>query len=201
LPDLPDLDKAQGLLITSANGLRAFTAMSDRRDLTVYAVGDASAAAARAAGFPTVFSANGDVGDLARLVAAKADPAKGPLYHAAGSKLAGDLAGDLERAGFDYRRLRLYEARSAESLSAETQDQLAAGHIDGVIIFSPRTAATFVSLVRTANLGEPCRKLKAFCLSRAVAEALAPLEMQALIVAPRPNQAALLQEIAAADPG
>lgn len=201
LPDLPDLTGAQGLLITSANGLRAFAALSACRNLTVYAVGDASAAAAQEAGFAAVFSAAGDVDDLARLVADKADPAKGPLYHAAGSKLAGDLAGDLQRAGFDYRRLRLYEARSAESLSAGTQSQLAAGRIDGVIIFSPRTASIFVSLVRAANLGEPCRRLKVFCLSQAVAEALAPLEPQELIVAPRPNQESLLREIAAAGRG
>ena len=200
-PERPDLAAAQALLITSANGLRAFAAYSPERDLTVFAVGDASAAAARAAGFSRVYSAAGDVGDLARLVAAMAVPGQGPLYHAAGSKLAGDLAGDLKRAGFDYRRLRLYEAASAENLSVETQDRLAAGRIDGVVIFSPRTAETFVSLVRSANLGEPCRRLKAFCLSRAVADKLAPLKLSALYVASRPNQEALLETVFAADPG
>ena len=59
---------AQALLFTSANGARIFAAASPRRELPVFAVGDASAAAARIAGFRTVTSAGGDVTDLAALV-------------------------------------------------------------------------------------------------------------------------------------
>ena len=42
----PPLDGVVALIATSANGLRAFAAASDRRDLAVYAVGDATALAA-----------------------------------------------------------------------------------------------------------------------------------------------------------
>ena len=47
-----DLAGAQALLFTSANGVRAFAALSPRRDLKVFTVGDGSADAARQAGFP-----------------------------------------------------------------------------------------------------------------------------------------------------
>src|SRR3546814_4295578 len=58
--------QAQALLVSSANGVRAFARADSRRGLPVYAVGDASAAAARQCGFDRVESAAGDVHDLAR---------------------------------------------------------------------------------------------------------------------------------------
>src|SRR3546814_15343879 len=42
--------QAQALLVSSANGVRAFARADSRRGLPVYAVGDASAAAARQCG-------------------------------------------------------------------------------------------------------------------------------------------------------
>src|SRR5512138_2054943 len=98
-PDAPlDLDGVQALLMTSANGVRAFAQRSPRRDLRVFAVGDATADAARAFDFETVESASGDVGDLARLVRERVRPEDGALLHSAGSVVAGDLAGALEAA-------------------------------------------------------------------------------------------------------
>ena len=48
-PEL-DLHGIAGILFTSANGVRAFAARSRRRDLTAYAVGEATGEAASAAG-------------------------------------------------------------------------------------------------------------------------------------------------------
>ncbi len=76
---------AQAVLFTSANGVRAFAAASPRRELPVLAVGDASAAAARIAGFRSVASAGGDIEDLVELVAAHLSPQGGALVHAAGT--------------------------------------------------------------------------------------------------------------------
>ena len=49
-----DLEGVQALLFTSANGVRAFAAVSPRRDLKALTVGDGSADAARHAGFTDV---------------------------------------------------------------------------------------------------------------------------------------------------
>src|SRR5436190_3350578 len=87
------LDGVQAVLFTSANGARAFSTASDRRDLQVLAVGEATAEAARGLGFANVESAGGDARDLARLARDRLDPANGALLHAAGSAVAGDLAG------------------------------------------------------------------------------------------------------------
>ncbi|HEY8014458.1 MAG TPA: uroporphyrinogen-III synthase, partial [Dongiaceae bacterium] len=125
-----DLAGVQALLFTSANGARAFAELSPRRDIGVLAVGDATASAARGLGFAAVESAGGDVQALARLVKQRLKPAGGPLFHAAGSAVAGDLAEILAADGFDLRRRMLYESVAATALSPETIAALKKGRID-----------------------------------------------------------------------
>jgi len=166
LPGSPlDLDQVQALLATSANGVRAFAAREAGRGLPVYAVGDATARIARETGFGSVESASGDVDSLADLIRRRLDPADGALLHVAGTAVAGDLASSVEAAGFRYRRVVLYRARKAGRLSPEAVRAIRDRNVDGVILFSPRTAATFVALVAEAQSIEACRNLTAFCLS------------------------------------
>jgi len=188
----PELGDVQALLFTSANGVRAFARRSDRRDLPVYAVGDATAAAARAAGFGPVESAGGDVNDLAALVRRRCDPAAGVLFHAAGSAVAGDLAGLLGGAGYAVRRLALYRAEKTAALNDTVRHALGAGEVDLALFFSPRSAAGFAKLVTQAGLAESCARVGAVCLSDAVAGAFEGLAWRRVAVAAEPTQAALL---------
>ncbi len=192
--DAPDLDTdlsgAQALLITSANGIRAFARKVSRRDIPVFAVGDASALVARGLGFGDVRSAAGDVDTLAALVTDELDPGK--LVHVAGTRVAGDLAGLLEAAGFDVRRRVLYQATAVERLSPEVVDDIKSGTLDGVLLFSPRTAELFAKLAIEAGLEEACASLGAYCLSRAVADNAEALSWRDVVVAGAPNQQSLL---------
>jgi uroporphyrinogen-III synthase len=188
----PDVGGVQALLFTSANGVRAFARRTDLRTLPVYAVGDATATAARAERFLFVASAGGDVSDLAALLQDRLDPAGGRLLHVAGSAVAGDLAGTLEAAGFTVDRLQLYTAQKTEALDPSIHSALAAGAVDAALFFSPRSAASFVSLVRDAALAGACEDIRAFALSAAVAEALSPVSWRAIAVAPEPTQESLL---------
>jgi uroporphyrinogen-III synthase len=183
---------AQAVLFTSANGARVFAAASARRELPAFAVGDASAAAARIAGFRSVASAGGDVADLAQLVAARLAPQHGALVHVAGSEVAGDLAGDLAAAGFSVRRAVVYAAIPAEALAPEAAAALGSGEVALALFFSPRTAAGFVRLAAAAGLGDACRGMTALALSPAVAAALADLPWRSVRVAEAPTQQALL---------
>lgn len=190
-----DLDGAQALIFTSANGVRAFSAASERRDLPVFAVGDATARECGEAGFAEVASADGDVEALAGLIRRNCQPGDGKLIHIAGNIAAGDLAADLTESGFDVVRAPLYQARPASELSLAGKTALQQGRIDVVLFFSPRTAATFVNLVRAAGLGEACRAIDAACLSPAVAKRASELPWRSLSIAAQPTQAALLDTL------
>ncbi|MGE5146680.1 MAG: uroporphyrinogen-III synthase, partial [Candidatus Eiseniibacteriota bacterium] len=156
-----DLAGVQALLFTSANGTRTFAGKSMVRDLPVFAVGDATARAARDAGFARVESAQGAVEDLADLVRRTLDPKAGALLHAAGADVAGDLQGALGAAGFTVRRAVLYRAATADDLPAAAAAALRDGSLTAVLFFSPRGAATFVRLAAKAGVEPALRHLDA----------------------------------------
>ncbi|MGD1933131.1 MAG: uroporphyrinogen-III synthase [Candidatus Phaeomarinobacter sp.] len=169
-----DLDGVQGVLFTSANGVRAF---ADRlgappSGLRAFAVGPASAQVARDAGWTSVESAGGEVSDLAKLVARRLKPGNGPLVHLSGKAAAGDLTGSLEQLGFTVSRVVAYDATAPVSLPETVVAALDRGVLDGVLLFSPRSALLFADLAEKAGLGDEAAGLTAYCLSQAVADAL-----------------------------
>ena len=189
----PDLAGVCAILCTSANGVRALAQASGERGVPVFAVGDATARAARAAGFYRVESAGGDVEDLARLTAARLRPAEGRLLHVAGSEVAGDLAGRLGAAGFIVDRAALYEARAAVTLTPETADLIDRGKIDLALFFSPRSAAIFARLASPLATG--LSAAAAISISVAADAALGDLPFRERLIAAAPTQTALLARI------
>jgi uroporphyrinogen-III synthase len=187
-----DLAGVQAVLCTSANGVRAVARASGERGVPLFAVGDATAARARAEGFVRVESAGGDVADLVRLAAQLLCPRDGRLLHVSGSAVAGDLAGELRGRGFDVERSVLYDARPVASLSLAATNALGAGEIDVALFFSPRTSAIFVQLAERADVSEDCRTATALSISAAADEPLAAVPWRKRHVAERPDQPALL---------
>jgi len=195
------LDGVQAVLATSANGVRALTRRTPRRDVPVYAVGPQTAEAARSAGFKAVQSADGDSMALVEFVGTHADPAKGQLMHAAGAETAGRLRQALQAKGFTVETNVLYDAVPVAGLPANALSILEQGTMDGVLLFSPRSAKTFASLVDAARLATACTRADAYCISAATAAALTPLTFAHVAVAGAPNQDAMIALIPAPAPG
>ena len=194
----PDIDThgLQAYLATSSNGVRALFNRNPNMSIPLYAVGEASANTARELGFTQVHSAEGDVDALATLAKDMLDPKNGALYHAAGSVQAGLLKETLETAGFECRRDILYKSEPAKSFSPEAIAGIKNGKIETVLLYSPRTAETFVKLLRKARLVRAAKHLTLICLSHAVAEKAAELSWQERLVAKAPTQDALLEALA-----
>lgn len=194
-PPALDLAGVQALLFTSANGVRAFAAASPERGLPALAAGDATAREARAAGFHRVGSAAGDGEALARLAAARCEAPAGPLLHASGEAVAGNLAGALAAAGFRVRREVLYRARAAEAFSPALAGELAAGSLSLALFFSPRSAAVFAKLARRGGVEKSCCSVHACVLSEAVGRALEGVAWREVRVAGRPDHEAMMAEV------
>ena len=188
-----DLNGVQALLLTSANGARAAAMRTNERAVQVLAVGPATAAKARELGFLKVCESKGEgVEGLADHVRVTLTPTKGALLHPTGTVTAGDLQASLQSAGFVVRKEVIYEARAPEALSGALIAELGAQSIAAAMFFSPRTAALFASLITTTGLTPACRGFVALALSEAVANALAPLVFQRLLVAAQPATDAML---------
>lgn len=173
---------AQAIIFTSTNGVRAFPDARGARDRLVLTVGDATAEAAREAGFNDVRSADGDVNALVALAKRELDPARGKLIHIAGDHVAGDLGGELRAAGFSVERRLAYASVEAAPLPPALN-----GPLDIVLFHSPRAAQRFI------ELGAPnAANLVAGCMSAAIAEAAGKVSWRRIITAPRPREDDLL---------
>jgi uroporphyrinogen-III synthase len=189
--DGPDvmLDGVQAILATSANGVRALTRRTQRREVAVFAVGPQTAAEAQALGFTEVKNANGDAEGLALAATRWADPGKGVLLHVAGEGHDGKLAERL--SGFRLRQEILYAVSPVEKIPEEAAIALGEGRLDAALFYSPRSASIFCDLVLKEKL--PVGSLLAACISTAAAAALSPLGLKDVRIAAKPNQAALLK--------
>jgi uroporphyrinogen-III synthase len=187
-----DIKDAQALLVTSANGARALGPALKERNIKVFAVGDATAAAIRHEGFTEIAAAGGDVNSLAAKVIADCQPEGGRLIHVAGTEVAGDLSGMLTDKGFQCERVVLYEALPVTSLEAKIVKEIKNGSISAILFYSPRTAAIFVGLVTAAGLAPHMKKITAYCLSEAVAAKLESLSFAGIHIATTPDQENLL---------
>ncbi|MBI3439895.1 MAG: uroporphyrinogen-III synthase [Proteobacteria bacterium] len=175
------LNGVQALLFTSANGVRASVRKLADRSLPALTVGDATARAARDAGFSDVRSAGGDVTALSMLANTSLNPKAGTLLYLSGADVAADLVGWLIAAGFTATRRIVYEARVVPALPPAY-----ARPFDIVAFHSARAARAF------ATFGAPnAARATAACISEAVAAAAAKVKWGRVIVASAPQDEAL----------
>ncbi len=195
------LPPCQAVLVTSRAAARALPPS----ELPLLAVGEATAEAARQAGWTRAEAAEGTAADLARLAATRCDPARGPLLLAVGQGYALDLAADLRARGFQVLRRIAYAARPATRLPDDVLRSLAAAGVARILFHSPRSAGCAITLFREAGQTEAIARMTALAISPRVAEAarlaLAPRTWRSLRVAARPTEEALLALLGPAPAG
>ncbi|MDX2483460.1 MAG: uroporphyrinogen-III synthase [Pseudodonghicola sp.] len=181
LPDPVPLNGMHGVIFTSANGVAAGVAAGVRPALPVFCVGEATAEAARRAGWmvdETRETADALVADLS-----ERHP-QAPLLHLRGVHARGDIAGRLTAMGIETRAQALYDQRLV-ALSDAARRALEGDDPVIVPLFSPRTARQF------ADAGRGHAPLYLAAISEAAAEPLKNMTHSALIVADRPDGAAM----------
>lgn len=189
----PDTTDTVAIALTSGHAVPALAGLDAA--LPVFAVGEATAAAARAAGRRHVRQAAGDGRALASLIG-ESLPAPAPerrvVLHPAGADVRPGLEQALRALGFGYRRLTVYAAVPTEGPAPEVEAALRDGRLDAVLLYSPRSAALWAERILARRLEEHLAGTIAACLSRAVAEPLAGLPLRAVRIAAVPEQKSLL---------
>lgn len=183
-----ELSGVSTLAFTSANGVRGFADLTGERGFRVFAVGQATAQAARAAGFKTVLSADGGVDALARsLIGRKAEIA-GVVLHPGAAEPAGDLVGALETRGLAARGVTVYE-----TVPVDADDVLldALFGIDVVLVHSAKAAAGVAEALRQRSAGH----LRVVGVSKAAIQPLSNAKVAAKLFPPKPLEDAMLNLI------
>lgn len=164
-------ESAQGVAFTSVNAVRFYAGRGARTDLPAYAVGAATARAARAAGFAIVHNAGSDVRGLESLISGRCRPSQGELVYPTGRDVAGDLGRSLESVGFAVLQTALYEARGAEKLPESAANALHTRTATAVALFSVRNGLEFARLILAAGREDAVSELSVCCISESVAAA------------------------------
>lgn len=173
----PDLTGVQALAFTSRNAVQVFAELLGDRAPPVFAVGDATAASAREAGFHDVRSAGGDLHALAALI--RAEGAGLSILHPCAAEPAGDLAalvGDTARV----TPLAVYEAVETDATAPEVWD--------AVLIHSPRAARALAARLSAQD----ARGRIAVVISSAAATRLSVRGLAEIRIAAAPTEDALL---------
>jgi len=188
-PEPAGLPEPATVLFTSRNAVRAlgrWRQAADWRDRPVFAVGKETAALARASGFRDVRVGGRDAVALADLVAGELSPARGTILYPAARDRTGDLEKLLSARGFSIGLVEAYRAVAAERLGEATAAALRNGEIDGVLVYSRRTAEAFCDLARSAGL-DHLPGIAVYAPSESVAEPLSALGPAEIHVAARPD--------------
>jgi uroporphyrinogen-III synthase len=149
---------------TSANALRQARFVAGHLAIPVFAVGDATATAALQLGFADVRSADGDAGDLARLLAGTL-PAGASVGYLAGKQRRDEALQRLE--GIALVIVETYENAALEALPDLIRGALEANRIDAVLHFSARSAEVFARLAAAAGLTAQAQHLRHVFISEA----------------------------------
>ena len=194
-----DTASLDAIIMTSGNAARSLP-VSDPSfrhllKLPVLTVGDQTAQAAREAGFSDVVSADGDAADLVSLIRSRLRKTDARLLYLAGNDRSRDLAADLAADGIHIETVIVYSANAAARLPDDAQQALRDGTIAGVLHYSRRSTAIFLECADAGGLD--VSRLCHYCLSARASEPLSLRGFKSIRIAPRPDEAALLDLIAA----
>lgn len=186
-------EKPEGLVITSRHALPA-DLPDDWRHLPVYCVGEATATAALAAGFPTVIEGGGDALLLASRIADLVPPGTSLLY-LSGEDIRVNLPTLLTARHIPVRSLVTYDAVAEPALTEHLAEAIRRNEVTGAVFFSARSATIAIGLMQQANVTRHASAMTAYCISVAAAEAAGALSWHALKVAATPSFTAMVELI------
>lgn len=187
------------LAMTSAETVRGLSALgpvlSPHLATRVFAVGKATARAAREAGFTDVVASGGGGVDLANLVLdrhARSGSPRLPLLYLAGEKRMGRFEKALAESGMDCVVAETYRMEPVAYTIEQQQALLVERKADAVMLYSREAALAFFGLGIFDVSREAIRRTLFLCLSRTVAEAVPEELANSAVVSDNPDEDELI---------
>lgn len=186
------------LAVTSAEAVRGLAelgpALAPHLATQVFAIGKATAHAARAAGFRNIEASIGGGAELAALVLthyASARPSL-PILYLAGEKRMGRFEKRLAESDIDIVVAETYRMEPIRYSLEEQQAMLVARKADAVFFFSREAANAFFDFDIFQQSRESIRKTLFLCLSRNIAEAVPEELKNSAVVSDNPDEDELI---------
>jgi uroporphyrinogen-III synthase len=191
--EVPDAEGFSAVVMTSANAVRSLSeagVVNRFTHLPVYAVGLQTASEAQLHGFKTIVHVDRNLAGLADHLAH--GRIEGKVFYPCGTHLSGDLAKTVAPFGVDVLTCPTYDMVRVETVPEPVIEEIENGGIDGVLLYSRRTAAAFVALVGSKISPEAHKRLAMLCFSEKVAEPLIEGRFARISLAEHPDEEAMM---------
>ncbi len=165
-------EETRSLIVTSRNGARFGLANIGNKSRPIFAVGEQTAAEARALGFNNITVGPGTARKLVPLLLECGVSQKREYAHLCGSVVSYNIASVLRDAGIDAESTVTYQTLPNRVFSPSVQEEIEMGEIENVLFYSPRTATIFEEAISENNKHDWLPKLNAYCLSNRIADNL-----------------------------
>jgi uroporphyrinogen-III synthase len=201
--DLPVSDDAiaeaarsAAVAVTSAKALtHAPPALIDAlRAKPVFAVGDATAQAARALGMGDVRSADGDATALAGLIGASI-PDDAPVAYLCGRVRTGDLERSLSETGRKITLIETYDIQKVSHLTDKIKEALHNDDLDGIMLHSGMSARLLADAIQTEGYHQLIENKTLFLISERAGMSLDGISEARIVAAPAPRDDALVDTV------
>ena len=193
-------DSREGdFVVTSRNGVRALAKLTNqatRETVTLYTVGDATAALARDAGFKHIRSASGTVDDLVELIGVANARDSKQLTYVCGRDRKGRLEDKLQVKGWQVNVAVRYYSDPVDHFSPDILGAFKDQTIDAVLLYSNRTAEAFKAFIEQHDLSQSANLMKFFCLAKSIESVFDRSGKIQLIVVEKPNEQSMFDALA-----
>jgi len=191
-PEIAESEAWAGFAATSARAIPSLAAAFHGDARPLLAVGEATAAAAREAGFPHVWTAGGNAAEMGHLALTAGLKPGDRLLCAVGRRRTGTLESALDAAGISWSTWEVYEVRPRLPERFLVSAALEAGPIDHVLVLSVGQAEGYQRMLAAfPELGE-C-KAAILALSPRIAAALPADLARSARISAKPSLSSLFE--------
>lgn len=197
--DAFDIDGIDAVAVTSANALRHAPERLLHRlaELPLFTVGEATAAIAGEAGFRRITTGSGDAADLADSLLANV-PTRATVLYLCGKVRRPDFERALSADGRKTVLLETYDTGRRDVVDAARQLLASGSRFHAVLVHSSEAAVAFANVLARPDVADLFDEAMLVAISARAAAPVEALFGGRIIIAPQPNDAAMVSMLTTA---
>ena len=142
-----------------------------------------------------VYSANGNVLDLIKLIEKKINNKKEKLVYVSAKETSVNLISILRKKGFNINKVIVYEAKKIKVINKNILEKIKSNQLNFISFFSKKTAESFNSVVLKYKLREYLKNIGCISLSSEIENSLKKNNFKDYYVCPSPDRKSFLKFI------
>jgi uroporphyrinogen-III synthase len=166
-----DGSQYNAFIFTSANAIRNLKVIKQDKSKLCFCVGTMTEKITRMLGYNNTISAGGTVNALKNLIISSNQISeKSKMAYFCGDTISYDLDLELKREGFKIKKIINYTSEKITDLNDANKKIISSHPPDIIFVYSARSAASFIEIVKKYSLYPLMTGSKVMCISKKVAD-------------------------------